>query len=195
MNINLIGPLKSDLSEVNSHDFTIFVDGGLNFKDGFNNYISVGDSDSTSLKHDIQLDPVKDESDYFHALKQIPPKTKNIFAHGLYGGRLDHQLFILGETETILIKNNFNFFFFHDNNLRILAFSKGKHEFSAHGNFSLFSFTDQKILLTGDCKYKITGFDSKIPKLSSRGLSNIGHGKVELSCESPIFVLFPQEEI
>ncbi len=197
MNINLIGPLKMDISEVNADLFTIFIDGGLDYKTNFQNSISVGDSDSTSLEHDIQLVCEKDESDFFHSLQLIPSNSKEIFCYGLFGGRLDHQLFILGEVQRFLIKKNYNFSFFHDNNLQIMALPKGKHKFSVDGIFSLFTFSDQKLLLTGKCKYQITkneesddGDAQIIQKYSSHGLSNEGNGEVELECDEPIFVFF-----
>jgi thiamine pyrophosphokinase len=171
-----------------------FVDGGLIHQGKFQHKTpellktaeSIGDGDS-SKKRMTMFKTDQNLSDLSYCLK-ILNKEVNVETFlfiGFLGGRLDHQFFNLGEisrfTRTaktqILLENKIEFF------------AKGKINLEIRGVFSLGSFEDNQIKIKGACLYKTRNW-LKLPTLSSRGLSNVGSGKIEIESISPLAVFY-----
>ncbi|MEA9356508.1 hypothetical protein SHI21_09850 [Bacteriovorax sp. PP10] len=171
-----------------------FVDGGLIHQEKFQKKApllikkaeSIGDGDSskkpmTMFKDDQNL------SDLSYCLNLMSKEThiQTFLFVGFLGGRLDHQFFNLGEisrfTKTtdaqILLEDKIEFF------------PKGKIDVEIQGIFSLGSFEDNQIKIKGACLYKSKNW-LKLPTLSSRGLSNVGSGKIEIESKSPLAVFY-----
>lgn len=177
-----------------THVKLFFVDGGLIHKEKFQKKApfltkkaeTIGDGDSskkrmTMLKEDQNL------SDLSYCLNMMNKEVdvETFLFVGFLGGRLDHQFFNLGEisrfTKTtsaqILLEDKIEFF------------PKGKFNVEIQGIFSLGSFEDNQIKIKGACLYKTRNW-LKLPTLSSRGLSNVGSGKIEIESKSPLAVFY-----
>lgn len=186
---NLVGPMKSNVS-LNKELFTIFVDGGMLYSKGFTHFISIGDSDSFNGSHDHQLNKDKDRSDFYHALNLIPKVYKKVHANGFFGGRMDHFLMNLGEIDHFLRHNKKIIEIYDQEKLAISACSEDVLIAHIEGSFSLFSFEDNTICISGDCKYKTEMEYTKLVGRSSHGLSNIGYGKITIKSKGPIFLFY-----
>ena len=171
-----------------------FVDGGLIHLDKFQNKapaltksaVTIGDGDSsnkpmTMFKSDQNL------SDLSYCLN-ILSKEENVRTFlfvGFLGGRIDHQFFNLGEISRftkrakaqILLEDKIEFF------------PKGIINVEIRGVFSVGCFEDNQIKVSGACLYKTRNW-IKLPVLSSRGLSNVGSGKIEIESKSPLAVFY-----
>jgi thiamine pyrophosphokinase len=171
-----------------------FVDGGLIHHKKFQLKVpaltksaqSIGDGDSsnkrmTLFKSDQNL------SDLSYCLEIIGKEAhvETFLFVGFLGGRIDHQFFNLGEISRfakttkaqILLEDKIEFF------------SKGIINLEIQGVFSLGSFEDNMIKIKGACLYKSRNW-LKLPTLSSRGLSNVGSGKIEIVSKSPLAVFY-----
>lgn len=176
------------------HVKIFFVDGGLIHHEKFQLKVpaltktaqSIGDGDSsnkrmTMFKSDQNL------SDLSYCLNIIgkEAQVETFLFVGFLGGRIDHQFFNLGEisrfTKTtkaqILLEDKIEFF------------SKGIIHLEIQGVFSLGSFEDNQVKIKGACLYKSSNW-LKLPTLSSRGLSNVGSGKIEIESKSPLAVFY-----
>lgn len=171
-----------------------FVDGGLIHQEKFQKKApfltkkakSIGDGDSSKKRMTMFKDD-QNLSDLSYCLNLMAKETnvKTFMFAGFLGGRLDHQFFNLGEisrfTKTtdaqILLED------------RIEFFPKGKINLEIQGTFSLGSFEDNQIKIKGACLYKTRKW-LKLPTLSSRGLSNVGSGKIEIESKSPLAVFY-----
>lgn len=177
--ITLVGPFAS---KKNFMEPVIFIDSGTQYKTDVG--ISLGDNDSFDGELNIKLNPHKNFSDLAYALKNIPSRFTIINLLGFLGGRRDHELFNLGEVSLFLKQRDMTTVFF---DTEIIAYSAGKWEFELNQTFSLFSFEENQVTLTGNCKYplenqKITGYDSFT-------LSNEANGSIELKNSTPILIL------
>lgn len=171
-----------------------FVDGGLIHQKKFQKKAplltkkaqSIGDGDSskkqmTMFKADQNL---SDLSYCLNIMSKESPIETFLFV-GFLGGRLDHQFINLGEisrftkttTAQILLEDKVEFF------------PKGKINVEIQGIFSLGSFEDNEIKIKGACLYKSRNW-LKLPTLSSRGLSNVGSGKIEIESKSPLAIFY-----
>lgn len=187
--INLIGPLPLNPTNINYDYESIIIDGGLNHNLKFQKQISIGDNDSSQSNLDILLNKEKDYSDFSKALEYIEPSAEQIICYGLLGGRLDHQLAIIGDTCAYL-KKKYGIFHFHDESKKKLSiFSSGKWEFNTCGEFSVLTINRQIIKITGAVKYQIQEYTYLNP-LSSHGISNIADGLFYIQCEKPAIILF-----
>ena len=171
-----------------------FVDGGLIHQDKFKKKTpeltksseSIGDGDSSKEQMTI-FKTNQNLSDLSYCLNFLS-KEANVGTFlfvGFLGGRIDHQFFNLGEISRftkkvkakILLEDKVEFF------------QKGVIHLEIHGVFSLGSFEDNQIKIKGACLYKSRGW-LKLPTLSSRGLSNVGSGKIEIESISPLAVFY-----
>ena len=201
--VNIIGPCEVDKSSINTTLHSIVVDGGLNHKITFQDYISIGDGDSTksSLEQKCQhlLPEDKNESDLHHALKLIPTKAKKILLHGFLGGRQDHQLMNLAECSHYIDKEeNFekNLHFYKDKERFISILGPNTWVLEYFGVFSLFSFIDQNVVLFGDVKYRLGGeYTQVLSAYTSLGLSNSASGQFTLKNQRPILIFWSQSQI
>ncbi|MEI8347096.1 MAG: hypothetical protein WCG27_06500 [Pseudomonadota bacterium] len=154
--------------------------------------MSVGDGDSYPYALDIQLPREKDFSDLAYALTLIPPHLKKIYTLGPIGGRKDHELFNLGEIHHALkLHLNKTLFVIEEN---LWAIPQGKHSFPYHGLFSILAMEEVLLELTGDIDYPLPQ-NYQLQPFSSRGLSNLAHGQIELKCSGPLFLFWgPDKE-
>lgn len=187
--INLIGPLKLYSPIIDKSIFSIIIDGGQNHNINFPSSLSLGDQDSSNNVVDILLPRDKDYSDYSKALDYIDSQTSIINCYGLFGGRLDHQLAIIGETCDLLSRQKSKFNFYHDKKIKMCILSPGNWKFSQKNEFSLHSLAAQKIKITGNIKYTLSEY-TYIKPLSSHTISNIAYGQFEILCERPLVIYF-----
>jgi thiamine pyrophosphokinase len=192
----VIGPMGPQLS----HDLTahpiLAVDGGASFTSKIDVWTGDQDSLKTNLvcAHQLLLKPNKDFSDLASAF-QILSKTKGEIFHlwGFLGGRLDHELFNIGEALRFISQRPGQkiSFYNYDGKIQVQVFGQGIHQFTRAGTFSVATLAKTKFKLTGQCRYQITEF-TEISPLSSFGLSNHGDGLMTLESSDPVFVLFPE---
>ena len=170
----------------------IFIDGGINHLRNQNFDQSdlklVGDGDSLEQPAEapflIKLSQEKDISDLKAGLDILSSKQKSIYLNGFLGGRLDHQMAVLGETHEHLMKFPSTSIFFSEN---VHLLPAGKHRLEFKGEFSLFSLIKTLVNIEGSVKYK--GADIELRPLSSRGLSNYSNGSFNLNISSPTFFI------
>lgn len=177
--LKVIGPLYQGKGDF--PDPVVFIDGGAKFKNAEG--ISVGDNDSFTGKLDVVLSPDKDQSDLAFLLSKIPRSFKKISFFGFLGGRKDHELMNLGEISRFLNSRENTRVLIEKN---IIAVSSGKWTFNIQRTFSLFSFEENTVSLSGGCKYELN--QAKLRKYSSHGLSNEGHGETQIRCSEPLFI-------
>ena len=175
--LNIIGPLYR--GHMVFKDPVIFVDGGSQHKK--NCGFSVGDNDSYAGSLDLVLPKSKDYSDLAFVLGRIPEKFQLISLWGFLGGRADHEIINLGETCQSLKSKNQTQILFDD---KVICISPGDWKFKLEGLFSLFSFTDNQISLSGECRYKLQ--NSNLKAHSSQGLSNIAQGEIFIQNAHPL---------
>ncbi len=194
--ISLVGPLFSQ-EHLTLSTPIIFIDGGLHFRkkidqnENFYN-ISIGDGDSLEEFQEAkdQIDLIygkdKNETDFKLALSLIPEHINKIFFYGLTGGRLDHQLAILGELHHFLKGRGTITECYLDNH--VLASNK-EITFEKYGTFSVMSLEENVIQLTGECLYKMEK-EEKLRPFSGRGISNQANGQVTIKGNLPFFIIF-----
>ena len=190
----LVGPCsepKSRKIEFTEDTVIIFVDGGLKHKKTIFkkavNWLSIGDQDSGTYKPQIKLKKDKDESDLYHALRLLPKNVSLIETYGLFPEqetRFDHRLFNLGEIYRVSQKSG-QMFLLNDNEIMLPA---GEHSLDFKGEFSIVTFTQSKLKLTGKVKYPLKK-KTAIDMLSSRTLSNVGLGEMTLETSHPVLLI------
>jgi len=186
----LIGPLKDQLPIHLPSAAYLGVDGGASvaIKGGFD--FTLGDQDS--LRGDVTLDLVfptaKDQSDLALALAHLPSAPTALHLIGFSGGRLDHELMNLGELSRHLELSAGSVTLYQHGQVRLRGFAAGTHRLAIHGTFSLLALSDTLFSIKGECAFPL--HPTMTPGLSSRLLSNIGHGQVELSADRPFFCYF-----
>lgn len=193
--IVLLGPLEIEkktlrktIKEI-SPTLIIFIDGGRKHKNKLtkselNLTLSIGDGDSAphSEKLNILLPKEKELSDLSFTLRGME-KSKNIWTKMALLGfcsltnekRLDHLLFNLGEVEKFVKKNQISI----KMDERFFFFPPGKNSFKYHGTFSLIALMPTSVRISGMVYYQLKNW-TKIEALSSKGLSNIASGIVQI---------------
>lgn len=192
-----LGPLPSFLPSYVENLPTIAIDGGAKYNHSPD--IWVGDADShvgnVNTPHQFVHPKEKDQSDLGLGLSLIEAKS-NITLHffGFLGGRHDHELFNFGEASSFLIhRQNSEVRFYNSSGDLLFRFlSPGKWIFEHQGIFSLGTFYESKVTLSGECQYKIPP-NTTLHPLSSYGLSNRGEGKIEVQTSAPVFLYFPKD--
>lgn len=167
----------------------IFVDGGTHFrqnKEGF----SVGDGDSFSGPLDETLNPHKDYSDLAYVLASLPKHFHQLFLHGFLGGRRDHEWANFGEMQAFLGQRNQPTQV--DLGQGVYAYNAGQWQLNINEIFSLLCVETCKVTLTGACRYQLE-HQTKLSPFSSHGLSNIGHGLIQLHTDKPVYVITPDK--
>jgi thiamine pyrophosphokinase len=177
--LTLVGPLYQ--GDQNFSDPVIFVDGGTHFKN--DQGISVGDNDSYDGELDQILPMQKDYSDLSYVLKSLPNKYRLIHLLGFMGGRKDHELMNIGEVNHFLEQKQLIRVEFDK---LITALSPGTWSMDLEGKFSLFSFSDNLLYLSGNCEYTLD--NQTLKAHSSHGLSNRGTGLVNIQNSKPLFI-------
>ena len=191
--IAVIGPLFRRENFLPSPAY-ILVDGGAHFQEEIQAllpsspspfFLKVGDGDSYDGPLDMKWPREKDYSDFKGALDLLPDRVEVVHLLGFLGGRLDHQLFCLGEVHRYLEKKGKTLFTFDK---EILAWGEGRWEVDVQGIFSLAVLQSTAIRLTGRCQFPLE-HETKIFPLSSRGLSNRGRGRICIESDGPFFLL------
>jgi len=186
----LIGPLIKNLPK-KLQEFVIFVDGGaMALNDLIETpYLTIGDGDSIAKdkpQMQVPLKSEKDFSDLAFVLTQLPNNTSYLHLCGFLGGRLDHQLAVWGEVCQMMEETqNLLCVDFDEGHHKLL--NQGPHELNVDGVFSLISLKPQEIRLKGKAKYTLPEFETLMP-LNSRGLSNVGYGKIYLETSGPLLL-------
>jgi thiamine pyrophosphokinase len=186
--INLIGPLSIQHDIIDTHLFSILIDGGVKHNLILENSVSIGDSDSSEgISHTFQLNPEKNRSDLAHALDLIPKQTKHVNCHGLFGGRLDHQLFILGDIHHFQMDFPASFHIFSSEKIKMYLLPAGDWSLEINSEFSILNLFEQEISLHGAVKYPIQAKNNILP-MTSQLLSNVGTGFIEIKNEKPLTI-------
>ncbi len=171
----------------------IYIDGGLLHKPHLKvpHLFSLGDGDSSDgLALDIGHPSEKDQSDFTLALqewlKKEDPPPSELHLLGLWGGRLDHSLALLGECFSFLESwpSHKIIYYREDGKIGGILF-KGQYELNFHGTFSLFALKSNQVTISGEAKYN---GDFNLQPLSSLGLSNISKGSVSLCSQHPLLL-------
>lgn len=192
----LLGPMGPELP---SELYTLplmAVDGGANFASSMDIWVGDADSYSEEIKsgHVIRHPTEKDQSDLALALDLfIDPRHYKLHLWGFMGGRRDHELFNLGEALNFLEKHDESQILFYEDKGKIAyqVVGAGHWKFSHEGIFSLGALKRTEVTLRGDCHYPIKSGQTLSP-LSSFGLSNVGHGEMNLTTDGPLFLYFPE---
>lgn len=191
--VNIIGPLSPELGAIDPEVFTIFVDGGLDHASAaFKNAVSIGDGDSTGKPMDIVLSRDKDRGDlHFAIMESLKRGANKAKLYGFIGGRLDHQILLLGDLLALSQEEHLCFEIYEKERLRMEILPSGEHEFDYKGAFSVFTHTEQKILYQGDCKYPIKKeYPQLLKPFSTKGISNYSSSKFALKSEGSLCVFF-----
>jgi thiamine pyrophosphokinase len=185
--VNIVGPLPLKRQIIDENLYSIVVDGGKNHQLPLKKCLSIGDQDSSHTEMDITLNKDKDASDLAFALKYIPKNTEIVRCYGLFGGRLDHQLCILGDICHYILDKKILFEFYSIDGKQLLIFPHGNWQISHKGIFSVLSLYEQAISLSGDIRFTLgTKQREVIYPLTSLTLSNEAFDHIEIQCEKPL---------
>jgi thiamine pyrophosphokinase len=186
--VQLIGPLYQG-SELFS-DPVIFIDGGTQFRHA-DEGLAVGDGDSYDGTLDEKLNRDKDYSDLSYVLFSLPAHFNDVLLHGFLGGQRDHEWANLGEINAFLSQRH------QATQLHlgssITGFTAGRWQLEIDEAFSLLCLTRSKITLVGECRYQLKQ-KTQLEPLCSHGISNLGHGRISLQSDEPIFIVYPERE-
>jgi thiamine pyrophosphokinase len=158
-------------------------------------FLHVGDGDSSFQSPEISLSPQKDYSDLAYALTLINSKNwRHLHLLGFFGGRFDHQLAVIGELIAMMAnyqsgQSSCREISFYDYPLYMAQ--DGVIEFQHHGPFSILSTSSPLVSIIGYVEYPIAKA-RPLTTLSSLGLSNQASGKVQITTQGPLILIFPQ---
>lgn len=192
--VNILGPMELNKNIIDRSLFTIVIDGGLNHQVELDNSLSLGDQDSSNHELDQVIPSEKDFSDLSYGLRHIPNQTEIVNCYGLLGGRLDHQLCVIGDILDYTKTNKTQFNLYSNMTRSVIILPKGEWNFPYSGNFSVLSLKEQKVKIFGDIKYKLEKEYTHIKPLSSHTLSNEAFGSIKIINEFPISVYLNYEE-
>lgn len=183
----LVGPMAKTFPTEHPLLPVLGVDGGSSKATADRYDFTLGDGDSLAGAHALDLVfPVdKDASDLALALQHLPPGPLSIHLYGFWGGRFDHQVINLGELHARLIKDGGEVCFHTDSEYQVLGRPAGRHTLTLQGLFSLFSPLPTLFSIEGACRFSLVA--TRVDSLSSRLLSNEGHGEVTLTADRPFF--------
>ncbi len=183
----LVGPMAKSFPTDWPQLPVMGVDGGCN-KAPLERYdFTLGDGDSLApaLVLDLLFPTDKDASDLSLALQHLPAGAITIHLYGFWGGRFDHQVINLGELHARLTQEGGKVFFHTDSEYQVVGLPAGRHSLSLQGVFSLFSPLSTLFSISGDCRFPLA--PTQVPSLSSRLLSNEGHGEVIIDADQAFF--------
>ncbi|MGZ3789753.1 MAG: hypothetical protein ACXVLQ_14585 [Bacteriovorax sp.] len=206
----ILGPLdiearliKSALKKVNP-TLIVYIDGGLKHEDKVppsRHYsaISVGDGDSLESKTELNviLPREKEVSDLAFVINALLKSRINWTKISFLGfssfskeERFDHFIFNLGEIDRLIQKIPIAV----DIDQRISILPPGKSVFSYYGTFSIISLRSNEIKIGGNAHYLLKKW-TKLPALTSLGLSNEARGKVVIHHKKNLILYFVGKNI
>ncbi len=191
-NVCLLGPmLKQMPNGLDSRAGVFFIDGACRFRREFSGQsLSIGDGDSSSADQmDCLLPTQKDQSDLSYLLQNFN-YPYHLSLYGLMGGRLDHQLAVLGECSQFTQRTRGQCQLFDEQN-QLKCLIGDKIDFEHHGTFSVLSFTAQLVTIQGKAQYQIQS--QVMSSLSALGLSNQADGSVTVLADQPVIVIFEDD--
>lgn len=189
----LAAPIEKD-------DFIIAADGGFIYaqNEKLHPDVFIGDMDSLSVKPDaekvITLNPVKDETDMFGAIKiGFDHGCTEFFIYGGTGGRLDHTLANIQHLSYISQCGGKAFLFGKDSVVTVITDAKISFSENFSGYVSAFSLSEKSkgVFETG-LKYPLD--NAEISSCFPLGVSNefSGGTKAEISvADGTLAVIFP----
>lgn len=189
--VKLIGPLAlaCGLQKNLEKWATIYIDGGVNFKEIYpcKKSLSLGDGDSakSNLKAlDVLFPEDKDQTDLGLALSLLRDYELPLRLIGFTGGRREHEWALIGDVMDFLASAKSPMVFWDTHSLFLPA---GHHHLSGQGLFSLFSLETKGVRLTGDIRFPV---DPPRPfrAMSGLGISNQADGKFEINALTPLLL-------
>jgi thiamine pyrophosphokinase len=189
----IVGPMKYEGYFKSSLDTpVIFIDGGTKHLKNFKSHLyqlSIGDSDSSDTRLDIKASTKKDFSDLKLGLDIANNKVQRLYLDGFFPKlknelRWDHRIANMGECFHWARENKAIVFL----NSHSFILPKGIHSLEIWGEFSLFSLYELKLKIIGQCEYQIKRSE-RISPFSSRGLSNIGKGRIIIYSGEPVIII------
>lgn len=189
----LVGPILNRAMDPTPFP-QIAVDGGARFAHQPIFWVGDGDSGKPDGISAIFKKTSQDETDLHFCLKQIQNwEWTKLHLFGFLGARRDHELANLGEVCHAVKSHTNGSAVFYDENYqaRIYVFPAGLHSIALNTLFSVLAFENSTISISGDCQFKIT--EQSIDAFSGRGISNVGHGLIEIQSSAPFMVLLGEE--
>jgi thiamine pyrophosphokinase len=192
----LVGPLGPQVPDTLLSHPVLAVDGGANFSPRIDIWVGDNDSYQGNIKSDyiFKFPSEKSSSDLALALsllKDLHRSTLHLW--GFNGGRIDHELFNIGESLAFLTNRPGSSMTFYSSQGQphLKLFASGNWKLQHRGTFSLGCLTPATVSLTGQCRYHLAK-EVLLGPLSSQGLSNEAQGMIEFSNDAPIFMIFPE---
>ena len=191
-----------NLQSLESDTPMLIIDGGLNHIDQLSSLkqypiFTIGDNDSNKTERlpDILLEVQKDFSDLSCGLSLISDvSTENplkVTMLGFLGGRLDHEIINLGEISSFLKSTKSKCDIYISN--KVISTNQNTLTIDTHKSFSVISFHDVKLTITGECEFTLPK-SINLSSLSSRALSNKGFGKVTIKSNDVFFVILNETD-
>lgn len=190
--LQVIGPMPFDETELDGDCPTICVDGGARHAKNLDTeriYI-IGDADSfpdsEQFHHLLKQD--KDISDLGFILQNLAPEIQKLALFGFTGGRLDHQLFVLGELDQFSMRTGALLVM----DSQFIFPKKVNDNFSFEGSyqgiFSVGTYRATPITLRGNIKYALEA--QLMQPHSSQGLSNLASGSFQVFAPDNFWLYF-----
>lgn len=166
----------------------VIVDGGLNwFSPPPKHALILGDADSCAPDQQAlfhwRLPVTKDLSDLALAFEVIPKRREAVFLYGFLGGRLDHQLAVLGEAQKFLEEKRPKSFVIDDH---VIGLPPGEHTLHHQGPVSVMALNPCELALSGSLDYPLG--PTELAPAESRTLSNYARGSYQVRCSRAAFV-------
>ena len=185
----LIGPILTQKIETTFPQ--IAVDSGIQFASDPILWVGDGDSGPTSSLVPLVMKPTQNETDLRFCLNNIESWNWNrLHLFGFLGKRKDHELANLGEVcQAIVKRTNGSMAIFYNESLlpEIYLYPSGTHSCLVDGVFSVLSFENCTMSISGECQFTI--FNQRVGILSGLGVSNLGHGAVQIQSTSAFMVI------
>lgn len=180
----LVGPCEMKGHMGAPEEPVIFVDGGVRHrKEPIG--VTLGDGDSGLQNLDLMLPAEKNYSDLAYTLGLIPESCSEARLWGFLGGHRDHEIIGFGEVHHFLEKRIEPMKVSFEG--KVDGLSAGEWDETVMGPFSILAFRETKLSLSGECDYPFKG-PAPFPAMSSRGLSNEGHGRIRIRNDGPVFL-------
>lgn len=185
----IVGPILNQKVEIKLPQ--IAVDRGLQF--AVEPILWVGDGDSSTPSQSIPQFFKEDQNvtDLHFCLHNIRNwKWFELHLFGFLGGRKDHELANLGEVYHAFKNRKLSrSAIFYDQDVpRVHLYQSGRHEFSSHDLFSVLVFEESQVTIEGSCEYQCENIVLK--PFSGKGVSNVGHGMIQIQSSQPFLIFF-----